>query len=30
MKSLAAKKRLETPWLAVKYAAPRESLFWRE
>jgi hypothetical protein len=30
LKSLATgEKRLETPHLAVKYAAPKESLFWR-
>lgn len=31
MKSLAAgQKRLETPHLAVKYTAPKESLFWQK
>ena len=30
LKSLAAQKRLETPHLAVKYIAPRESKFYRE
>ena len=31
LKSLATgEKRLETPHLAVKYAAPRESLFWQK
>jgi hypothetical protein len=31
MKSLAnGQKRMETPQLAVSYAAPRESLFYRE
>jgi hypothetical protein len=29
MQSLHDGKRLETPHLAVKYTAPRESLFWR-
>jgi hypothetical protein len=29
MQSLDAGKRLETPHLAVKYTAPRESQFWR-
>ncbi len=29
MKSLAARKRLETPHLAVRYTAPKESKFWR-
>jgi hypothetical protein len=31
MRSLAAGgKRFETPHLAVRYQAPRESTFWRE
>ncbi|HJZ57035.1 MAG TPA: hypothetical protein VKE74_18845, partial [Gemmataceae bacterium] len=31
LQSLASgEKRLETPHLAVKYEAPKESLFWRE
>jgi hypothetical protein len=30
MKSLAAGKRIETPHLAVKYSAPKESPFARE
>jgi len=29
MQSLHHAKRLETPHLAVKYEAPRESQFWR-
>jgi hypothetical protein len=31
LRSLATgQKRLETPHLAVRYQAPRESLFWRQ
>ncbi len=30
LKSLAAKRRLETPHLAVRYTAPKESQFWRD
>jgi hypothetical protein len=29
MQSLHDGKRLETPHLAVKYVAPKESQFWR-
>jgi hypothetical protein len=29
LKSLADNKKLETPHLAIRYQAPRESLFWR-
>ena len=31
MQSLAAKeKRLQTPHLAIRYKAPKASLFWQE
>lgn len=29
LQSLASQKRIETPHLAVRYTAPRESLFWQ-